>query len=231
MSFLTRWATLGLLTTGLLVAGAANASAASNNNAQARSQLTSSLKVTNAAKSLTVNGHGASAGKTIKIQISAGANQAFGVLTYSGQATTIRRVGTVIYTNSSKGFLQQQGASASVASVEANKWFKVASTNANYTSLNQFLSVSALLKGVVPATSAGTISNVKNSTLNGHPVEIITGTFQGQKGSLYIAKHGTPYLVRVTFAASTGGGSGLTLDLSNYNKPVHTTVPQGAVSQ
>jgi hypothetical protein len=231
MSSLFRWATAGSLSAGLLLVGATSASAAAKaNNTQATTLLTSSLKVTNAATSLTVSGHGGTKGQTVKINISAGGSDAFGTLSYSGQGTMLRRVGTVIYTNSSKGFLEKQGASASVATVEAKKWFKVLSTNSSYASLNQFLSVSSLLSGVIPKSSKGTISSVKTSTISGQPVEVITGTFQGQKGSFYVETHGTPYIIRVSYPPSVSG-SGITLDLSHFNKPVHTTVPKGAVTQ
>jgi hypothetical protein len=231
MSSLFRWATVGSLSAGALLVGATSASAApKTSNAQATTLLTNALKVTNAAKSLTVSGHGGTKGQTVKINISAGGNDAFGTLSYSGQSTILRRVGSVIFTNSSKGFLEKQGASASEATVEAKKWFKVLSENSSYASLNQFLSVSSLLSGVIPKDATGKISGVKTSTVDGQPVEVITGTFQGQKGSFYVDTHGTPYVVRVSYPPSVSG-SGITLDLSHFNKPVHTTVPKGAVTQ
>jgi hypothetical protein len=198
---------------------------------QVTALLTSSLKLTSAVTSLSINGHGTSGGKAVKIVVSAGSSQAFGVLSFGGQSTTIRRVGTVIYQKSSKGFLQQQGAPASQAAVMANKWFKLATTSsATYTGLHQYLSVSGLLTGLVPTSANGTITKESTSTLNGQPVEVIAGTFQGTKQTLYVATHGKPYILRVAFKASSGV-NGITVDLSQFNKPVHTTVPKGAVAQ
>ena len=95
--------------------------------------------------------------------------------------------------------------------------------------MNQYLSVSGLLTGLIPTSAKGTISKLKTSSLNGQPVEVITGTFQGPKVTLYVATHGKPYILRVNFTGS-GGVSGITVDLSHFNKPVHTTAPKGAVA-
>src|ERR1700733_6511117 len=93
MSSPFRWAMLSTLTTGAILAATVPAGAAAKPNfSQASALLTRSLKLTNASKSLTISGHGASAGKTVNINVSAGGTDAFGVLTYSGQSTTIRRV-------------------------------------------------------------------------------------------------------------------------------------------
>jgi hypothetical protein len=232
MSTFSRRLMPAILAGGIAVFGASvEASAASTTTSQAETLLTSSLKLTNAASSVSVNGHGSSQGKSVKIVVSAASDAAFGVLSFGGQSTTLRRVGNVIYQKSTKGFIQQQGVSSSQAAVEANKWFKILSTStANYNSLNQYLSVSGLLTGLLPTSAKGTISKVKTSSLNGQPVEVITGTFQGPKVTLYVAKHGKPYVLRVTFTGS-GGVNGITVDLSQFNKAVHATAPKGAVTQ
>ena len=65
--------------------------------------------------------------------------------------------------------------------------------------------------------------------MRGQAVEEISGTFSGQKGALYVASHGKPYLLRVVQLKGASGGG--TIDLSNYNKPVKVTTPKGAVTQ
>ncbi len=229
MSSIPRRATLAVLAAGALVAGVA-ASAGASTTSKAQALLNSALAHTRAASSVTVSGSGTSSGESVKINVTAGANAASGVLTYGGQATTLRRVGTKIYAKGTKGFLEQQGASASEAAVEANKWFQIPlSETTNYQSLQQFLVVKQLLDGLIPASVKGTITSVKNSTLNGQAVEVITGTFSGQKGSLYVNTQGTPYLIRV-FQNGTSAGGG-TINLSKFNKPVHASIPTGAVTQ
>jgi len=229
MSSIPRRAALAVVATSALVVGASTVAGASTIS-KAQSLLNSALAHTRAASSVTVSGVGSSSGESVKINVTAGKNAAYGVLTYGGQATTLRRVGTKVYAKGTKGFLEQQGASASQAAVEANKWFQIPSSETtNYQSLQQFLVVKQLLNGLIPSSVKGTITGVKNSTLNGQAVEIISGTFSGQKGSLYVNTHGTPYLLRV-FQNTTSAGGG-TITLSNFNKPVHTTAPKGAVVQ
>jgi hypothetical protein len=229
MPSISRRATLAVLATGALAVGASTTAGASTNS-KAQALLNSALAHTRAAKSVTVSGVGSSSGQSVKISVTAGANAAYGVLTYGGQATTLRRVGTKIYAKGTKGFLEQQGASSSQAAVEANKWFQIPSSETtNYQSLQQFLVVKQVLTGLIPSSVKGTISGVKNSTLNGQAVEVISGTFSGQKGSLYVNRHGTPYLLRVVQNPTSSGGG--TITLSNFNKPVHTTTPKGAVTQ
>jgi hypothetical protein len=244
MSILSRRVVPTILVTGAMLLGAgASAGAAATTTttqapgltgtagAQATALLTSALKATNAVKSLSVSGHGTSGGTSVKLAATAGKDDAFGVLTVGGQTTTIRRVGSVIYQKSTKGFLQKQGASASQAAVMANKWFKITTTTSqNYIGLNQYLSVPGLLMGLIPPTAKGTIASEKASTLNGHPVEVIVGTFQGAKVTLYVASHGTPYVLRVAFKGSSGS-NGINIDLSRFNQAVHATAPKGAVAQ
>jgi hypothetical protein len=235
MSILSRRLVPTVVVTGAVLlgagigAGAAGAAAATD--PQATALLTSALTAMHAVKSLSVSGQGNSGGTSVKIVVSAGQNQAFGVLTVGGQTTTIRRVGKVIYQKSTKGFLQHQGDSASQAAVMANKWFKNSSTTSqNYVGLNQYLSVPGLLNGLVPPSAKGTISSSKASTLNGQAVDVITGTFSGAQVTLSVATHGKPYVLRVSFKGTTAT-SGINIDLSRFNQPVHTTAPKGAVGQ
>jgi hypothetical protein len=231
MSSLPRWAVTALLSTAVLLASASSVSAATeSSSSHTKSLITSAIAATKSAKSFTIVGIGSSSGETVKIDVTVGSSDALGVLTYGGQSTTVRRVGSAIYAKGTKGFLEQQGASASQAAAEANKWFRIPSSEtSSYSNLKEFLTVSGLLSGLVPSTSSGSYSSVKKSTFDGQSVEVITGTFGGQKGALYIATHGKPYLLRVVQDATTSGGG--TVTLSHYNTTVRTTAPKGAVTQ
>ncbi|HEY1827067.1 MAG TPA: hypothetical protein VGF87_03555 [Acidimicrobiales bacterium] len=208
------------------LAGAASTSTQSRGEALVASALTA----TKGAKSFSVHGVSTSTTAKVVIDLTAGPQDAYGVLTYSGQSTQIRRVGTKVYVKSTKGYLLNQGASASQAAVEANKWFQIPSSeSSSYKSLMQFLSVSAILSGLAPPSSKGTVTSVKNTTFQGQKAYVVSGTFDSQQGSFTIAAKGKPYLLQIVDAQTSSGGG--TVTLSNYNKPVHTTVPKGAVTQ
>jgi hypothetical protein len=210
-----------------LAAGTAGASTSSN--AKARTLIQRAIAATNKATSVSFSGLGTSSGKTVKINISAGPDAAYGTLSDGGATLTLRRVGTDIYTKSTESFLVSQGLSASEAKVEANKWFTIPSSDkTDYQNYDQYLTVSGILSGLVPTSTGDTISSAKRTSLGGQPVEAIIGKFNGQKGTVYVALHGTPYIVRVK-QTTTASGSG-TITLSKFNKPVHTTAPKGAVS-
>jgi hypothetical protein len=228
---ISRWAALAVLPLTTVVAAAAPASAASSTSlTKAQALVASAISTTSAVKSVKVVGSGSSAGKTVKINLTVGPNAAFGTLIYSGQTTTLRRVGTAIYAKGTQGFLEQQGMSASQAKVEANKWFSIPTSDASdYQNLDQFLTVSGLLAGLVPSAKGDKVTASKLSTLRGQKVDVVTGTFSGQKGSVYVATHGKPYLLRVVQLKGASGGG--TIDLSDYNQPVKTTTPKGAVTQ
>jgi hypothetical protein len=212
----------------VFLGAASSASASTSSNSHAQSLITSAIAATKSAKSFTIVGIGMSSGEKVKIDVTVASSDAFGVLTYGGQSTTVRRIGRAIYAKSTKGFLEQQGASASQAAAEANKWFSIPSSEtSSYSNLKEFLTVSGLLSGLVPSTSKGTVVSVKKSTFDSQAVEVISGTFAGQKGVLDIATHGKPYVLRVVQDASSAGGG--TVTLSRYNSSVHTTVPKGAV--
>jgi hypothetical protein len=239
MSSSSRLATLAVASVALLggsaltagaAAAATGASTTSKADTHALALLKSAIANTKGAKSFTVQGGGTSSGETVKVDITAGASDAYGVLTYGKNSTTLRRVGSAIYAEGTKGFLEQQGASASQAAVEANKWFRIpTSETSNYSSLKEFLTVSGLLGGLVPAAAKGPLTSIKSSTLEGQAVEIVSGTFSGQKGALYVTTHGKPYLLRIIQANNSSGGG--TLTLSHFNASVHTTAPKGAVTQ
>jgi hypothetical protein len=235
MSSLSRWAALTVLplasiAAAVLPAGEASAASTSATSSKAQALVTAAIAATNAAKSVTVSGSGSSSGKSVKIALTVGPSDAFGSLTYSGQTTTLRRLGSDIYAKGTKGFLEQQGLSTSQATVEANKWFRIPTSDAtDYHDLDQFLTVTGLLSGLVPSATGAVISGTKKATLNGQAVEVISGTFSGQKGQIYVASHGKPFLLKVVQNVGTGGGG--TINLTNYDKSVHTTKPKGAVTE
>jgi hypothetical protein len=227
---ISRWAALAALPLAIVAAAAPASAASSTSLTKAQALVASAISTTSAVQSVKVSGNGSSSGKTVKINLTVGPNAAFGTLTYSGQTTTLRRVGTAIYAKGTKGFLEQQGMSASQAKVEANKWFSIPSSDtSDYQNLDQFLTVSGLLAGLVPSAKGDKVTGSKLSTLRGQKVDVVTGTFSGQKGSVYVATKGKPYLLRVVQLKGASGGG--TIDLSAYNKAVKTTTPKGAVTQ
>jgi hypothetical protein len=237
MSSISRWAalavlplaTLATLDATVLPAGEASA-AATSTSTKTQALVTAAIAATNAATSVTVNGSGSSSGKSVKIALTVGQKAAFGSLTYSGQTTTLRRLGSAIYAKGTKGFLEQQGLSTSQATVEANKWFRIPTSDAtDYHDLDQFLTVTGLLSGLVPSATGATVSGTKKATLHGQAVEVVSGTFSGQKGQIYIASHGKPFLLKVVQAEGASGGG--TINLSNYDKSVQTSAPKGAVTE
>ena len=168
---ISRWAALAPLPLTAVVVAAAPASASATSTAKAQALVASAISTTSSAKSVTVIGSGSSSGKSVKIDLTVGPSAAFGTLTYSGQATTLRRVGTAIFAKGTKGFLEQQGMSASQATVEANKWFSIpTSDTSDYQNLDQFLTLSGLLAGLVPSAKGDVVTGSKKTTVRGQAV-------------------------------------------------------------
>jgi transcription antitermination factor NusG len=232
MTLISRWSLLPLVgAAGILAATAGPASATSSTDAKAQKLVASAIVTTMSATSLSIEGTGISSGQQVKIDVTDGIKDAYGTLSYGGLSTSLRRVGTSIFAKGTKGFLEKQGATPTQAAADANKWFQISSTTdaSDYDSVDQLLTPSLVLSGLVPSKATGKVTSVKQSSLNGQPVEVVSGTFDGQKASLYVAKHGKPYLLRV-LESSTKSGEG-TVSLSNFGKAVHTTAPTVTVKE
>jgi hypothetical protein len=228
MSSLPRQSAFMLVcTAGLLTAmapAASGAPAAAKGPSTADKLAKAALSATEGATSFTFQGNGVSDNQQVSINVTVSAKAAFGILTYSGQSTTLRRVTNTIYAKGTKGFLEQQGVSAANAAVEANQWFKIPSSDASdFKSIDHFLTVSGVLSGLLPTKGTDLVTSAKRSTLQGQAVEILVGTFDGQKGTFYVASHGTPYILRIVQPSSDAGGG--TVDITNFDKPVHVKAP------
>jgi hypothetical protein len=209
---------------GVVIVGAPVASASTSSNAGAVTLAKAALAATEGATSFTFQGNGVSDNQKVEIDVTVSAKAAFGVLTYSGQSTTLRRVKNTIYAKGTKGFLEQQGVSAADAAVEANQWFKVPSTDtSDFASIDHFLTVSGVLSGLLSTKGTDLVTSSTRSTLRGQAVDILVGTFDGQKGTFYVASHGKPYILRILQPDGSAGGG--TVDILNIDKPVHVSAP------
>jgi hypothetical protein len=213
-----------LLAAGVLGATATSASAAGSSNARAQALATSAFAATKAATSFVLQGTGISNGQPVKIDVTVSAKHAFGVLTYGGESVSLRRVNNTIYAKGTQGFLMQQGLTAAQASVEANKWITIPSSDTtDFSNIDKFLTTSGVLSGLLPAKSTGQVTSATRSSLHGQAVEVIVGTFDNHKATIYVATHGRPYILRVVQPSGSAGGG--TVNLSTFNQAVHVTAP------
>ena len=228
MSFIPRLAALTLVPASAILLGASSGAAAMSTT-QAKKLVASAITATKSSTTLTLIGYGKSEGKPVAFNLNVSPKYAYGILSYGDVSTNLRRVGTNIYAKGTKGFLEQEGESASVASQAAGKWFQIKSSDtSDYEGIDQNLTASGILVGLLPSKVTGAITAVKKTTVGGQPAEAISGTFSGEKGVLYVATHGKPYLLKVVQDSSkTDGGS---ITLSNFGKSFRISTPSPLIN-
>lgn len=215
-----RWAvSVALGTTGLLLLP----TLASASGANARQLVTAAIQASKSSSSFTVVGSVGEGSQTVGIHVTASNSEAgTGTLTINGGTIQLVRSGSEVYFRANTAFWMKNGGS-SAASLFANKWVETAATTSDGTSFGRWLSASALFNHVFGQNPpvGSTLKTVGSTTIAGKPVTVITS----KNSRIYVARNGTPYLVRVT--AKNGTGS---LTFTGYNAVVPVTVPSGAIN-
>ena len=187
------------------------------------------IAATESATSLKIFGSVTQGTQTISLNVSAstlGVGQ--GTVGIGTGVATVRLVGgTIYFMGSTKFWTQQSGKSA--AQLFAGKWVKTAATTTNGKSLAQFLNSANFMKQLFS-------SNLNNSKFTkagtgkvaGKSAVVISGVDSKNKtsGRIYVAKSGTPYILKIAIDGKGGIGS---LTFSNFNQPITPAVPSGAI--
>jgi hypothetical protein len=196
----------------------------------AKQLVVDSIAATKTASSVHIVGSVSSKGQTIGLDVAASnANEGQGLVSINGGTVKVVRLGQLVYFNANAAFwTQSAGASDAVF---AGRWVSVPANGSDGKDFAQFLGTSALFKQILTGThlDESTFTLEPNTTIAGVAVYAIDGsnTSSGSTGTIYIARKGKPYIVKLITTSSAGAGE---LTFTDYNQPVHPAVPPHAVT-
>jgi hypothetical protein len=187
------------------------------------------IAASEAASSVKISGAITQAKQTISLNVSAGiGGTGQGTIGIGTGTATVRLVGGVVYFMGNTAFWTQQG-SASAAQLFAGKWVKTAATTASGKSLSEFLDSQSFMKQLFSSNlTKSKFANAGTAKVAGKRVIVISGhdSKDTSTGRLYVAKSGTPYILKIAVKGKDGTGS---LTFSNYNQAITPVAPTGAI--
>jgi hypothetical protein len=209
-----------------LVVGAAVAGAIPS----ARQLVLDAIAASKTVSSVDVVGSVSSGGQTIGLDVQAtNADEGKGMISIDGGNVKVVRLGKLVYFNANAAFWTQSAGAASAAF--AGRWVSVPAGGSDGKDFAQFVGTAALFSQILTGSriDQSTFTLDPNTTVGGIPVYAIAGTntSSGSKGTVYIARKGKPYILELDTTSSAGTGE---LTFSDYNRPVHASVPPHAVT-
>ena len=204
--------------------GAPSIAAASGFTSMSAAQIVSTaVKDSAAASSLSVDGTVNQPGSDITLDLLVSASgMSEGTLSINGGSVRVIEIDAVGYFKADTKFWTKY-ASAAAADLLVGKWVYGPMTSSPFSTFKQFLSPRKVISSFFgnpqgPFTKGGT------STVEGQRVIAITGT---GSGVLYVATTGEHFIVRVQ---ATKGSSNGTISFTHYDRPVRVNKPAGGVN-
>jgi hypothetical protein len=206
-----------------LPAGAAGTGNIASESAQ--QIVTQAASATKAATSVTVKGWVVDSGQKLTLNITtSNSGQGQGTITQKGQTITLRITGGNVYLMADTAFWTAQ-AGAAAAKLFANKWVYTSLSDPNVGDLTNLFDTSQFFSGIT-GKAPGNLTTSGTANVNGQKAVVVKGSDSSGSGTMYVAATGNPYILKVT----TTGSANASLTFSNYNKPVNTTAPKGAIN-
>jgi hypothetical protein len=168
--------------------------------------------------------------QTISLDVSAStAGVGEGTVGLGTGLVAVRLVGGTIYFMGNKNFWTQQG-NASDAQLFAGKWVDTAASTTSGKSLAEFLDSATFLKQLFGGSnlSSSKFTKVGTAKVAGKSTVVLSGVNEKTKtsGKIYVATSGPPYILKVVIGGDGDQGS---LTFSQFNQPVHSVAPSGAI--
>ena len=152
-----------------------------------------------------------------------------GTLGTGGGTAMVRLVNRTIYLNADTAFWTASSGAAAAAEF-AGKWVSTSATTVAGRSLAEFLDGLYLLKDIFkPKLTDSVFTYSGTRTVRGRGTTLIRGhnTKKKSGGSLYVAKTGTPYILKLNVTSPKETGS---ITFFNFNRPVRPKAPLGAIN-
>ncbi|OIK01492.1 hypothetical protein [Streptomyces colonosanans] len=192
------------------------------------------MKATTGASSLRMTGdvHDDESGGTIRIDMALNKKgECAGTLSMGGTGKAeLIKTGDTLYMRYDEKFLRAQSEgdpkdeTDAMVSFMAGKWTKMAATGKDAKDIAAFCDLNTVLAG----TDEGSTDAERGATtkVNGTPAIVLHEKDGKETYTMYVATEGKPYLLKITGDSKTDP---VAVSLTDYEKPVHATAPQGKV--
>jgi hypothetical protein len=185
--------------------------------------LANAQKASNAATSVHVSGSGTSSGTALSVDAILGHGRGGGTVSVNGATFDTVLDGQEIYLKADEAsWSKLLNGDTAAASLLSGKWLKTTASNQDFSDFASLLDISKLVSSLQPS---GTVTKEPPTTFGGLPV--IPLKDNGPDGGLlYVAGHGTPYIVAVSGGRSGDKGA---IHFDQYNSATLPAPPSGAV--
>jgi hypothetical protein len=194
-----------------------------------RQTVKNAISVTESVTSAKIIGEIHETTQTISLDVSASmAGVGEGTIGVGTGLVAVRLVGAKVYFKGNNNFWTQQS-NASDAQLFAGKWVDTAATTSSGKSLAEFLDPTTFFKQFFGSNLNGSkLSKVGTAKVAGKSTVVISGVDNKTKttAKIYVATSGPPYVLKVVIGGAGGHGS---LTFSQFNQPVHSVAPSGAI--
>ncbi len=173
------------------------------------------------ASSAHVAGTLSSGGETITLNLDLAAGKGGqGQISENGLSFELIETGGYVYIKGSPAFYTHIAGPAT-AQLFQGKWLKAPATSGNFASLANLTNLHLLIS--MALAEHGTLAKGAAATVEGVPAIAIDDTSKG--GTLYVARSGEPYPVRIAKQGSGGGQ----ISFTRWNEHIFITAPSHAV--
>jgi len=129
------------------------------------------------------------------------------------------KVGQDLWLKPDQTFWESHGGSA-VAKLVGDKYLKTTADNTDFGDVTSLCDLGQLADSI--GRNTGPLTTGPQTTVQGTPAVTVTGTDQGEPGTLYVATQGRPYPLRIEKTSGSESGG---IDFRDFGTPVPTTTP------
>lgn len=201
--------------------GACGSSSNGEASKPATQVLADAKQATANAASVHVAGGISQGGDRVQLNLDVGHGNGGGMVSQSGQSFQIVLKGSAVYLKAPAATLSKL-AGPSAAQLLAGKWLQTTTANPDFTDLVSLLDVSKLVSAL---SSHGTLVRGSATTFHGASAVPLTDN-GGNKGTLFVAATGKPYILGVT----GGGAKKGTIIFDQYGSAQAPPAPANAIN-
>jgi hypothetical protein len=165
---------------------------------------------------------------TLHISAGVGSGVSQGTIGIGKGKATVRALAGTIYLNGNAAFWTTEGGRAA-ATAYANRWVSTSETSINGKSLVPLVDGATFFQQVFSSNLTSSVFTLAGTAkVNGKKATVVSihNTKTKSTGRLYVARSGSPYVLRLVANSSKGDA---VVTFSDYNRPVQPVAPSKAV--
>jgi hypothetical protein len=185
--------------------------------------LTDAKNATAGANSVRISGTVTSGGKATTLDVVAGRHGGGGTIGVEGATLHVVVAGGTIYLKADAATWTKLTGSQTIGQLFGGRWLKTSASSADFSEFGKLVSPSGIVSQFKPK---GTVHKGEQTTTARGQAAITLKDSAGNRGTLYVATTGKPYILQITGGSSADHG---TITFDDYNTATVPPAPSGAI--